>query len=125
MIHLDTSFLVRALLAGSPQDRMLREWLHRGERLGISSIGWAEFLCGPLEPDQLELASSLLHPPEAFEAGDAEMAARLFNAAGGRRGTLGDCMIAATAIRSEAMLATATPRDFRRFETAGLEVLAA
>jgi len=125
MIHLDTSFLVQALVAESPQDRMLRGWLQGGEPLGISAIGWAEFLCGPLEADQLELVSGLLHPPEAFEASDAELAARLFNLAGRRRGTLGDCMIAATAISSEATLATANPRDFRRFESAGLTVLAA
>lgn len=57
MIQLDTSFLVRALLAGSHQDRQLRDWLRRGEGVGINSIGWAEFLCGPLEAGQRELTS--------------------------------------------------------------------
>lgn len=125
MIHLDTSFLVRALLAGTPQDRRLRTWLGRGEELAISCIGWAEFLCGPLKEGQVELATRILSLPEPFGAKDAEMAARLFNRCGRRRGTLTDCMIAATAIRSDATLATANPDDFRKLEAAGLKLLGA
>ena len=123
MIHLDTSFLVRGLLLGSPQDRKLRDWLRSGEEVGISCIGWAEFLCGPLEGGQLELASRFLPRPEPFNARDAELAARLFNVSWRRRGTLSDCMIAATAIRSDAALATDNPKDFRRLETAGLKLV--
>jgi len=33
-----------------------------------------------------------------------------------------DCMIAATAIRAKATLATQDPVDFRRFQAAGLEI---
>jgi predicted nucleic acid-binding protein len=106
VIHLDTSFLIRALVRSSPQDRRLRQWLGAGEKLGISAIGWAEFLCGPLEAEAL-------------------LAARLFNASGRRRGTLVDCMIAATAIRHGALLATADEKDFRRFIAAGLTLAGA
>ena len=42
MIHLDTSFLIRALVRGSAQDKRLRGWLGAGEPIGMSSIAWAE-----------------------------------------------------------------------------------
>jgi len=123
VIHLDTSYLVRALLAGSAQDHKLRAWIGGGEEIGISSIGWAEFLCGPLAAAQLELASRLLLVPEPFTGDDAELSARLFNLSGRRRGTLTDCMIAAIAIRRDAALATANPQDFQRLEGAGLKLV--
>ena len=47
VIHLDTSFLIRGLVHGSAEDRRLRDWLKKGETLGMSVIAWAEFLCGP------------------------------------------------------------------------------
>jgi hypothetical protein len=47
MIHVDTGFLIGALRRGSLEDRRLRRWLSDGEPVGISAIGWAEFLCGP------------------------------------------------------------------------------
>ncbi len=122
MIHLDTSFLVLALARGSAADRKLRAWLDRREPIGISAIGWAEFLCGPLTPAATELARRLVGEPAAFTGGDAALAARLFNTSGRRRGSLADCMIAATAIEAGASLATANPRDFSRFSGAGLAI---
>ena len=120
MIHLDTSFLILALARGSREDRRLRAWLRAGERLGISAIGWAEFLCGPAGSAALELAGRIVGEPAAFTAADAVLAARLFDDTGRRRGSLADCMIAATAIQVEASLATANPRDFARFAGPGL-----
>ena len=125
MIHLDTSFLILGLVEGSPQALELRRWLEREEPLGISAIGWAEFLCGAVSSGQAALARRFLGDPVAFEAEDAAEAATLFNRSGRRRGTLVDCMIAAVALRSEADLATAHAADFRRFEPAGLNLLVA
>jgi len=124
MIHLDTGFLIRALSRNSPEDRKLRAWLKEAEPLGMSAISWTEFLCGPVEAADVELAGRILRDPVAFNSVDAALTARLFNLAGRRRGSLTDCMIAATAIRASAPLATTNPADFRRFEPAGLKLTA-
>jgi predicted nucleic acid-binding protein len=124
MIHLDTSFLIRALVAGSEEDLLLRRWLTDGTPLGLSAIVWAEFLCGPIEPDHAELAARVISDPVPFVQQDAHVAAQLFNLSGRRRGSLIDCMIAATAIRVGATLATSNPGDFRRFQTGGLSIAA-
>lgn len=123
MIFLDTSFLIRGLASGTREDRRLRAWLRAGRPVGMSSIGWAEFLCGPVDAQDIDLASRILAEPEPFVAADSITAARLFNVAGRRRGCFVDCMIAAVALRVGAPLATANPTDFRRFEAAGLRVL--
>jgi predicted nucleic acid-binding protein len=120
LIHLDTSFLIRALARGSLEDRRLRSWLRTGGDLGMSAIAWAEFLCGPISSPALELAGRVVGEPAAFTADDAVLAARLFEDTGRRRGSLADCMIAAAALRAGASLATSNPRDFARFAGAGL-----
>lgn len=122
MIHLDTSFLILALARGSREDQTLRTWLRAGQELGISAIGWAEFLCGPVGSAALDLAGRIVGETVPFTAADAALAARLFGATGRRRGSLADCMIAATAIEAGASLATANPRDFERFASAGLDL---
>jgi predicted nucleic acid-binding protein len=120
VIHLDTSFLIRAMRSGSTEDKQLRSWLREGETVRISAIVWTEFLCGPLSSEQVELARSFLDEPLAFSADHASLAADLYNASGRRRGTLADCMIAAIAIRSGARFATENRTDFSRMKAAGL-----
>jgi predicted nucleic acid-binding protein len=120
MIHVDTSFLIRALAEGTPEDKRLRRWLARGEALGMSTVALAELLCGPVDPEGLELVGQVVRERVGFQEADATLAARLFNESGRRRGSLADCMIAATAIRARAPLATDNTRDFRRFAPAGL-----
>ena len=122
MIHLDTGFLIRGLVRNSVEDLKLRSWLKASTQLGISSIAWAEFLCGPVETGDVDLAARIIQRV-SFVDEDAVMAARLFNLSGRRRGTLIDCMIAAVAVRIGASLATTNPEDFRRLESAGLEVV--
>ena len=122
MIHLDTSFLVRALVRDSPGDRRLRAWLAASEAIAMSTIAWAEFLCGPVEPVFLELVVRIVPRRVALGEEEALLSARLFNETGRRRGSLADCMIAATAICAQARLATENAVDFRRFQAAGLQL---
>jgi len=116
IIHLDTSFLIRALVAGSGEAGELRGWLAGGAEVGISTVGWTEFLCGPLDLRQLAFATTITGEPVPFLAEDALHSAELFNQTGRRRGSLLDCMIAAVAIRTNASLATSNRADFQRFQ---------
>ena len=123
MIHLDTSFLIRALNVGTPEDRKLRAWIGAGETLSMSTVAWAEFLCGPLEESEITLAAQIVGQQSAFTPDHATLAARLFNESGRRRGSLLDCMIAATALTNGSPIATKNVADFRRFEDFGLKVV--
>ncbi len=125
MIHLDTSFLIHALVPSSAADRRLRKWLRADDDLAISSIAWAEFLCGPVGTSEIESVASMFEEIVSYTVADAEVAGRLFNLGGRRRGTLADCMIAAVAIRAGAPLATANPGDFERFTAESLTIVAA
>jgi predicted nucleic acid-binding protein len=112
VIHLDTNFLIDALVIGSAQEAQLVGWLAAGETLGISAIAWGEFLCGPLSPAAEALARLLFPDAEALERVDAEKAAELFNRTGRRSKSYTDCCIAAAAIRVQAPLATSNRGDF-------------
>lgn len=90
----------------------------------MSVIAWTEFRCGPVEARETELAQELVAKRADFTESHAATAAELFNESGRRRGSLIDCMIAATALGDNAPLATANPGDFGRLETSGLRVLA-
>jgi predicted nucleic acid-binding protein len=125
VIQLDTSFLIRALVAGSPQDAMLRRWLQDRTPLAVSAVVWTEFLCGPLKPREIQLAELVTGEVLPYGPDEAAVAAELFNGTGRRRGSLLDCMVAAAALSRNASLATANPADFRRFEASGLKVLTA
>ena len=94
MVHLDTNFLIDALVPGSAQEEQMVGWLGAGETLGISAIAWDEFLCGPLSPS-------------------AEALAR-------RSKSNADCCIAAVAIRLQVPLATGNHDDFTPMVPHGL-----
>ena len=113
-IHLDTSFLIRALRPGTAEDSELRGFLAAGRGLATSSIAWAEFLCGPLDDQQIRAATRLTSERVPFTEKDAALAAELFNDSGRRRNSLTDCMIAAIALRCNAQLATSNQTDFER-----------
>ena len=76
MIHLDTGFLIRALVRNSSEDNKLRTWLRSDTQLGMSAIAWGEFLCGPVEKSDIarpEAIRQLVNaqarpnfPPERF-----------------------------------------------------------
>ena len=120
MIHLDTNFLIQALVPSSVAAAKLQTWKKDGEELDISSIAWSEFLCGPLNQNDETLAQLLFPAPEPFLASDAVTAAALFNATGRRSRSLADCQIAAVALRCDARVATADASDFIQFQTHGL-----
>ena len=86
----------------------------------MSAIAWAEFLCGPVPVELIDVAARIVPERAPFHDEEAELSARLFNDSGRRRGSFVDCMIAATALRSGARLATSNIDDFRRFASVGL-----
>ena len=112
--YIDTSFLIRALVAGTTADRRLRRWITANEPLAMSAVAWAEFLCGPLEAADAAIASAIVGEATPLTAEQAATAAALFNASGRRRGTFIDCLVAAAAVDADAALATANPDDFAR-----------
>ena len=122
--HLDTSFLINALVAGTREDQRLRQWIRQGLVISMSSVGWAEFLCGPVSEEDRQRARKVVGALRPLVETEAAQAAELFNAAGRKRGTLPDCLIAATALMAGAVLATSNSGDFRKFERAGLKVIA-
>jgi predicted nucleic acid-binding protein len=123
LTHLDTSFLIKALVPGTREDRRLRRWIRQGGVIAMSSIGWAEFLCGPVSEVDRQRARKVVGAPVALAETEAERAAELFNAGGRRRGSLADCLIAATALKAGASLATSNVEDFRPFEGEGLKLV--
>ena len=123
MIHLDTNFLILALVSGTPAQSKLQTWLSTNEDVGISSVAWSEFLCGPLTQQQQNFAQEIIGSPEPFLAADAHKSAELFNATGRRSRSLADCQVAAIALRCDARLATADVSDFVPFQSHGLTIL--
>ena len=121
--HLDTSFLIKALVPGTREDRRLRRWIRQGGAIAMSSIGWAEFLCGPVSEVDRQRARTVVGVPLVLAETEAERAADLFNVGGRRRGSLADCLIAATAVKAGASLATSNVEDFRPFEGEGLKLV--
>lgn len=122
-IHLDTSFLIRSLVPGSEEGKLLRGWLRSGRSIAISTLVWGEFLCGPLEDGLEPIARRITRKHVSLETTEATEAARLFNATGRRRGSFQDCIVAATAITSGAVLATSDVADFGRFAVEGLQLV--
>lgn len=121
-VHLDTSFLIRALRPGRREYSQLERWLLEGVEVEVSVLAWGEFACGPAGEPEWRAARRIVREPVALTGRDAEEAARLFNLAGRRRRSFADCVIAAAAIRAGAALATTNIADFRRFESGGLEI---
>ena len=49
MIHLDTNFLIQLSVAGSAAHGQFAAWASAQEVFNVSTIAWAEFLCGPMD----------------------------------------------------------------------------
>lgn len=119
-IHLDSSFLVRALVPGTPEEGRLLRWYEERRVLGMSALAWGEFLCGPVGPAEAGTAARVVHRHLPLGAREAVAGAELFNRTGRRSRSFADCLIAATALLDGAALATSNTADFQRFTDAGL-----
>jgi len=123
MIHLDANFLIGSLNQFSAPAILLKTWLQQRETFAASSVAWAEFLHGPVRPDQIQQVEYLIQSNIlSFGRKEAEISSELFNQTGRRRGSQPDCFIAATAICSGAPLATRNAKDFRLFVPLGLRL---
>ncbi|GJG85854.1 hypothetical protein tb265_10350 [Gemmatimonadetes bacterium T265] len=54
--HIDTNFLIRGFVIRSPEYVRLRGWVRDERALAIAAPAWAEFLCGPVAPDDVSKA---------------------------------------------------------------------
>lgn len=120
MIHLDTNFLIDALVTGSPQEAQIVAWLGAGESLGNQHGRVGRIFCGPISATAEKFARLLLPFAVPLEQADAERAARLFNLTGRRSKSYADCCIAAVAILLGAPLATSNRDDFAPMAPHGL-----
>ena len=121
MIHLDTNYLIRLLIANSAEAIGVDRWLILGHPLAACSVVWSEFLNGPVTPAEVSYVESVLESRIiSFGKLEAILAAELFNKTGRRRGSRFDCLIGATAILNQAEFATSNESDFRPFVPLGL-----
>jgi predicted nucleic acid-binding protein len=110
----DTSVLVDALAGTRRSNATLMSVLARGEKLLLCTIVLYEWLRGPRSPAELAVQESLFPSDGAlqFEAGDARLAASLYNQVRRARSREADIAIAACAIRHQAQLWTLNRADF-------------
>lgn len=123
MIHLDTNYIIGLVTKDSRLRPTLEEWLRNREIFAVSSIAWSEFVTGPVTPQQVHDASTILQGRIlSFGEVEAIIAARLYNQAGRKRALRLDSFIAAVAISSSAPLATENQKDFLPFVSGGLSL---
>lgn len=122
MIHLDTNALI-ALPLWAKQEHPVIARIAAGEACAVCSIVWYEFLIGPVESGEVQLAHAFIRGAVmAVEVADARLAAGLFNDAGRRRTLKTDALIAASAIRAGAEFLTLNVENFEPFVGHGLRL---
>ena len=125
MIHFDTNALI-ALPQWSRDRHPVIERIVAGEPSAVCAVVWYEFLIGPIDSDEIDLARAFLQNKiEPIGDLDAQLAAQLFNDGGRRRGLKTDALIAACAIRADAQFVTINATDFESFVGQGLRLLPA
>jgi predicted nucleic acid-binding protein len=117
---LDTNMLINLGDLGSNARGIILECLIADEPLSVSAVTWAEYLCGPLKSGEEGRCLTFLSRIEPVDASTAALAAHLFNATGKREHSMGDCILAATAILSNEALATENAETFEPFVAHGL-----
>jgi predicted nucleic acid-binding protein len=126
VIHLDANILIRLpFLASNPHPALLR--IARGEPAGVCVLAWVEYVIGParkIGDTELQVVRALIGGNiVSFVEADAELAGRLYNAAGRKRTLKTDACIAACAINADAEFLTLNAEDFRPFVAHGLRLL--
>jgi predicted nucleic acid-binding protein len=79
MIYFGTNFLIQTAVAGSSAHERFRAWASAQENLNVSSVAWAEFLCGLLDTTAESIARQISPNPEPLLPADAALSAKLFN----------------------------------------------
>ncbi len=120
--HLDTDFLVKALVARGPEWARLRAISASDAEVEMSALAWYEFCRGERTPPQLAVARDVLGEEGvvAFSEEQAERAADVFRRLGRPRRRAADVAIAAAALQRDAVLLTGNLRDYSGIE--GLRV---
>jgi predicted nucleic acid-binding protein len=123
-VHLDNSFLVRALSGPGFERERLSQFADSDHVLQMSAVAWYEFARGPRTPEQLGVARALLHDDGIvpFSEDFAELAAEVFRQLGSPRRRATDIAIAVTAMALGARLVTGNAADFKGI--AGLDLVA-
>lgn len=123
MIHLDTDALVALPLwarEGHPTIQRIAE----GEPAAVCALVWYEFVIGPVEQSEIELAHAFLQGRiVGIDEQDATLAATLFKGADRKRPLKTDALIAAAAIRANALFVTINTTDFEPFVPYGLRLM--
>lgn len=116
--HLDTDFLVKALLASGPERELLRKLSDSPAEMEMSALAWYEFCRGSRLPQQEAIARSFLEADGVidFDESIAARAADIFRRLGSPRRRAADIAIAAVAISRDARLLTGNVRDYSGIE---------
>jgi len=124
VILVDTNYLIQLLIPGTPEALRVRQWVGSGEVLCTAAVSWYEFLCGPVDSEEISLVRSLLRGGivPLTESG-AEASARLWNQVGRQRSLRVDSLIAGTALEADITLASSNLRDFTKFVPGGLTLV--
>lgn len=123
MIHLDTNLLIAATDPADLHVPVYIAVLDKGLPMGASACAWTEYHSRPVDPQTEKLLLQMLRGGIVpFDEETAILAGELFFQTGSKRRTRMDCMIAATAIRAGAELATTDPEDFAAFVPYGLKL---
>lgn len=123
-VLLDTN----ALIALSDPRHLLFQCIEKAVRAGARactcSVAWHEYVRGPLLQQDRERCLRVIESRIfSLERRHAEVAAKLFNQTGRRRGSTADCLIAAVALGHNTGLLTENLIDFEVFVPHGLRLV--
>jgi predicted nucleic acid-binding protein len=125
VIHFDTNALIALPQWARASHPTIRR-IVAGEPAAVCSVVWYEFLIGPIDVAEIDLARAFLQGRiQPIDDEDATLAAQLFNDCGRRRTLKTDAWIAASAIRANAEFVTVNVADFEPFAKHGLRLLSA